>query len=127
MISRPNVPHENVENNDDVRSSVVDPSHHTMDLSTDGLVDGMMVEDGSSEGSDEDDNDSAAVAGIDRDEGDDKCGSGREEGGHGIHISNYDATAGVRCAKFSASSVVRENIQTVESDISAIGFVSQDL
>lgn len=31
VISRPNVPHENFENNDDVLSSVVVPSHHTMD------------------------------------------------------------------------------------------------
>ncbi|KAI3764729.1 hypothetical protein L2E82_14742 [Cichorium intybus] len=41
-----------------------------MDLSTDGLVDGMMVEHGSSEGNDENGIDLAAPAGIDRDEGD---------------------------------------------------------
>ncbi|KAI3754048.1 hypothetical protein L2E82_26152 [Cichorium intybus] len=52
-----------------------------MDLSTDGLVDGMMVEDedGSSEGSDEDDNDFAAADGINR------------EAGDGFHVSVNDA------------------------------------
>ncbi|KAI3739808.1 hypothetical protein L2E82_30220 [Cichorium intybus] len=49
-----------------------------MDLSTDGLVDGTMVEDGLSEGSDEDGIDFAATAGIDRDSGDGKAG--RDEG-----------------------------------------------
>lgn len=38
------------------RTYVVDPFFHAMDISTVGLVDGMVVEDDASEGSDEDDN-----------------------------------------------------------------------